>query len=232
MRSNDNFIKAILPDVSLDQLDQLYIYYEILVEESKKMNLTSITEIEDVYIKHFYDSILLSKSVDLKNKSLADVGSGAGFPGLVLKIIEPTLNVVLIEPTTKRCNFLNFIISKLGLKNISVVNDRAENCIKEFRETFDYATARAVSNLQILLELLTPFVKVDGYVVPMKGSGVIEELNLSQNATKILNLSLVKNDTYELPKDKGTRNILVFKKTKKTHEQYPRLYSKIKKQPL
>lgn len=232
MRINDEFIKSILPEITNLQLDQLYIYYEILVEESKKMNLTSITEIEDVYIKHFYDSILLSKSVNLENKNLVDVGTGAGFPGLVLKIIEPSLNVTLIEPTTKRCNFLNLVISKLGLKNILVVNDRAENSIKKYREYFDYATARAVSNLPILLELLTPFVKINGKVVPMKGSEISDELSSASGAMKILNLSLQRIDNYVLPKDKGSRNILIFEKNKRTHETYPRQYAKIKKQPL
>lgn len=232
MRSNDNFIKLLIPDITSEQLDQLYIYYEILIEESKKMNLTSITEIEDVYIKHFYDSILLSKTVDLKSKSLVDVGTGAGFPGLVLKIIEPSLDVTLVEPTTKRCNFLKLVIEKLNLSNISVVNDRAENCIKDMREKYDYATARAVSNLRILLELLTPFVKVSGKVLPMKGSDYSLELHESKNAINILNLSLEKTYCFFLPLNKGTRNILLFSKNKKTHTVYPRPYQKIKKQPL
>lgn len=232
MRSNDLIIKELIPNISLEQLDKLYIYYETLVEESKKINLTTITEINDVYIKHFYDSILLSKSVDLHNKTLVDVGTGAGFPGIVLKIIEPTLDVTLIEPTTKRCNFLQLVIDKLNLTSIKVINDRAEIAITEAREKYDYATARAVSNLPILLELLTPFVKVNGYVVPMKGSDIEEELNKAKNAISKLSLELVKINTYSLPLDKGTRNILIFKKNKITQNIYPREYARIKKKPL
>ncbi len=232
MRITDKYITSIIPDISSDQLDKLYLYYETLIEESKKINLTTITEINDVYIKHFYDSILLSKSIDLKNKTIVDVGTGAGFPGLVLKIIEPTLKITLIEPTTKRCNFLNLVITKLDLKNIEVINDRAEVAINAYREYFDYATARAVSNLSILLELLTPYVKKDGLVVPLKGSEVDEEINSASHAIKVLTLTLIKKDIYLLPEDKGTRNILIFKKDCKTNPLYPREYAKIKKKPL
>ena len=232
MRSNDFFIKELIPSISDEQLDQLYIYYETLIEESKKINLTTITEIQDVYIKHFYDSILLSKSLILKDKTLVDVGTGAGFPGIVLKIIEPTLEVTLIEPTTKRCNFLKLVIEKLNLKNIEVINDRAEKVVTGNREKYDYATARAVSTLPILLELLTPFVKVNGNVVPMKGSDIEEELNIAKNAIAKLSLKLVKIDTFTLPLDKGTRNILIFSKNKTTQDIYPRDYARIKKKPL
>ena len=125
MQELNNLIKGIVNPTSL-QLEQLKKYYDILVEESKKYNLTTITEIEEVYIKHFYDSLLLSKTIDLtQDLMLADIGSGAGFPGLVIKIMFPNLKVTLIEPTTKRCNFLNYVIKELDLKEINVVNDRA-----------------------------------------------------------------------------------------------------------
>lgn len=232
MRTNDIYIKSLMENISNTQLDQLYRYYEILIEESKKMNLTSITEIEDVYIKHFYDSILLTKTIDLNNKSIVDVGTGAGFPGLVLKIVNPSISLTLIEPTTKRCNFLTQVINELQLENVKVINDRAENSIKELRETFDIATARAVANLSILLELLVPFVKVGGYILPMKGSSAKEEIEESKNA--ITKLSVKTKDIYEfnLPLEKGERNIIVFEKTKTTQNIYPREYAKIKKKPL
>lgn len=232
MRTNNLIIKSVCPNISDKQLDQLYMYYAILKEESSKMNLTSITEIEEVYIKHFYDSILLAKTIEISNKTLVDVGTGAGFPGLVLKIIEPSLKLTLIEPTTKRCNFLNKVISKLNLDDVVVINDRAEKAIVNFRESFDIATARAVANLQILLELLVPFVKVGGYVVPMKGSNIQEEIEQAKNAINKLKTKIVEVKQYMLPKDLGERNIVILNKKEKTLDIYPREYAKIKKKPL
>lgn len=232
MRSNDTIIKLIWPNISDKQLDQLYNYYEILKEESLKINLTTITEIEDVYIKHFYDSILLAKSIDISNKHLVDVGTGAGFPGIVLKIIDPSIKLTLIEPTTKRCNFLNKVINELKLENVIVINDRAENAIKELREQFDIATARAVANLSILLELLVPFVKLNGNIVPMKGSNVEEEIMTSKNAINKLKIQMGEVKQYLLPNEKGERNIVIFKKIYSTPNTYPREYAKIKKKPL
>ncbi len=218
--------------LSNDMLNQLELYCNILQEESQKINLTSISETNDIYIKHFYDSMLISKVTNLKEKELVDVGTGAGFPGIVLKIIEPTLKVTLIEPTTKRCNFLNLVINKLQLKDIVVINERAEKCITKYREKFDIVTARAVANLPILLELLTPLCKINGVVIPMKGSNVNEELNQATNAIKTLNLKLIDIYQFTLPLDKGMRNIVKFQKQKKTLEIYPRDYAKILKKPL
>lgn len=232
MEELNNLIKEVVNPTTL-QLDKLKKYYDILVEESKKYNLTTITEIEEVYIKHFYDSLLLSRTIDLTSElTLADIGSGAGFPGLVIKIMFPNLKVTLIEPTTKRCNFLNYVIKELNLKNINVINDRAENYIKEKRETFDIVTARAVAPLNILLELSIPFLKINGYFVAMKGSNAKEELDASINAYKVLSTKIEQEDIYTLPKDLGTRTIIKFKKLSKTKDIYPRMYSKIKKQPL
>lgn len=232
MRTNDSIIKSIWDKVTDVQLNQLYMYYEILNEESKKINLTSITEIEEVYIKHFYDSILLAKSIDIYNKHIVDVGTGAGFPGIVLKIIEPSIKLTLIEPTTKRCNFLNKVINELKLTDVTVINDRAEIAILDLRESFDIATARAVANLSILLELLVPFVKVNGYIVPMKGSNVLEELDSAENATTKLKIKHIETKQYMLPMDKGERNILLFNKVEATPNIYPREYARIKKKPL
>ena len=159
-------------------LDSLYVYYETLVETSKVMNLTTIVELEEAYIKHFYDSLLLSKTIDLtKNLTLADVGTGAGFPGLVLKIVYPNLQVTLIEPITKRCKFLQSVIDKLQLKDIYVINGRAEDVIKEYREYFDIVTARAVAALNILAEICVPFVKLNGVFIALKGSSYQEEID-------------------------------------------------------
>lgn len=214
-------------------LESLYIYYEMLFETSKVMNLTTIVELEEAYIKHFYDSLLLSKVIDLsQNITLADVGTGAGFPGLVLKIVYPNLNVTLIEPLTKRCKFLQSVIDKLELKGIVVVNDRAENGIKTMRESFDVVTARAVASLNILSEICVPFVKLNGAFIALKGSSYQEEINLSSQAIKKLKVKLVKKELLDLPLNMGERAILVYQKYEKTPNIYPRLYAKIKKNPL
>lgn len=217
----------------LSVLKSLYIYYEMLYETSKVMNLTTIVELEEAYIKHFYDSLLLSKVIDLNETiTLADVGTGAGFPGLVLKIIYPNLKVTLIEPLTKRCKFLQSVIDKLELKGIVIVNDRAENAIKTMRESFDVVTARAVASLNILSEICVPFVKLNGVFVALKGSSYQEEIDLSNQAVTKLKVKLFKKELLELPLNMGERAILVYKKYEKTPSTYPRLYAKIKKNPL
>ena len=217
----------------LSVIESLYIYYEMLYETSKVMNLTTIVELEDAYIKHFYDSLLLSNVVDL-NQSLtfADIGTGAGFPGLVLKIVFPNLKVTLVEPITKRCKFLQSVIDKLNLKDIVVVNDRAENYIKISRETFDVVTARAVASLNILSEICTPFVKINGVFVALKGSSYQEEIDQACQAVGKLKIKLVKKELFNLPLSLGERAILLYKKYDKTPNMYPRLYAKIKKNPL
>ena len=214
-------------------LESLYIYYEMLCDASKVMNLTTIIEFEEAYIKHFYDSLLLSKVVDLnKDLAIADIGTGAGFPGLVLKIVYPNLTVTLIEPITKRCKFLQSIVDRLELKDIFVVNDRAENIVKTMRESFDIVTARAVASLNVLSEICTPFVKVNGLFAALKGSSFQEEIDNACNAVGKLKVKLVKKQLFELPLNMGERAILLYKKHENTPNIYPRLYSKIKKNPL
>lgn len=218
--------------LSDNQRWQFKMYYQILMEESKKYNLTTITSEEEVYIKHFYDSILILKYLQLDDQKLIDVGSGAGFPGIPLKIICPNLDITLVEPTGKRAKFLQLVIDTLKLEKIKIINDRAENIIQNNREQYDFATARAVAPLNILLELLTPFVKVNGKVIALKGSSYQEELSNAKSALKILNLS-VENIYHDyLPKEMGERPIIIFKKLTKTKLEYPRIYSKIKKRPL
>ena len=226
-----NNIKTVT-NITKEMEEQFELYYEILSEESQKYNLTSITSKDDVYLKHFYDSILLVKQIDITNKSIVDIGSGAGFPGIPLKIVSPTTKITLVEPTTKRANFLQMVIDKLGLKDIEVINDRAENIINSHREKYDFATARAVAPLNILLELLTPFVKVNGNIIALKGSSYQEELDICNKAFKELDIKV--NNIYqeELPNNQGLRPIIVINKTKKTNPKYPRAYAQIKKKPL
>ena len=231
MNVNDIIKKVVTP--TDEQLGNLKKYYDILFVESNKYNLTNIKELEEVYIKHFYDSLLLSKTVDLtKTLTMADIGSGAGFPGLVIKIMFPSVRVTLIEPTLKRCNFLNLVIKELGLKDIEVINARAEEYIKDKRESFDIVTARAVAPLNILLELAIPFLKVEGTFLAMKGSSASDELKEASKAYSILNAKVEKEYIFNLPNDLGKRTIIKFKKIGPTKDIYPRLYSKIKKQPL
>lgn len=220
-------------ELTSKQKQQLYSYFNLLVESSKVMNLTTITEEEDVYIKHFYDSILALKHIEsTSNITLLDIGSGAGLPGIVLKIVYPNIQITLLEPTTKRCNFLNSVIEKLGLKGITVINDRAENYIKNNRELFDIVTGRAVASLNILSELSLAYVKKGGYFIAMKGQNYLEELEISGNAISKMGGKLDKIYAYTLPKDSGNRCIITIKKEKTTPNLYPRMYAKIKKNPL
>ena len=217
----------------LNILNNLNTYYNMLVETSKVMNLTTIVELEESYIKHFYDSLLLSKSVDLTTDlTLADVGTGAGFPGLVLKICYPNLKVTLIEPIGKRCKFLQNVIDELGLKNIEVINQRAEDYIKIARESFDIVTARAVASLNILMEICVPYVKKEGCFVALKGASYLEEVANTGNAATKLKVKLVDKNIYNLPLNMGERAILTYKKYDFTPSTYPRMYAKIKKNPL
>lgn len=222
-----------LVSLSAFQKEQLDKYYNILFETSKVMNLTTITEEEEVYIKHFYDSILCLNKVDkFENMRLLDIGSGAGFPGIVLKIVYPKLSITLLEPTKKRCDFLEKVIKVIGLNDINVVNDRAENYIKNCRESYDIVSARAVASLEILSELALPYVKKDGYFIAMKGQNYQEEIDKSKHAISILGGIINNIYTYELPKNCGSRSIIMIKKVKNTPEIYPRIFAKIKKNPL
>ena len=216
-----------------DHEQKFETYFNELVEVNQYMNLTAITEREEVYRKHFLDSLEITRAIKQEGVyTLCDVGSGAGFPGIPLKIVNPSIKMTLVEPTTKRANFLKMVIEKLNLKDIEVINDRAENIINNHREKYDYATARAVAALNILLELLVPFVKVNGSVIALKGSSYNEEINLSKNAFKELNVELSKIYHESLPNDLGDRPILLFTKTKPTNKKYPRAYAQIKKKPL
>lgn len=210
------------------QLEQFDTYRKLLQEYSKIMNLTAILDTEEIYIKHFYDSILPSTFVDFKG-SLLDVGAGAGFPSVPLKIVYPDLDVTILEPNNKRVRFLNVLCQELGI-HVNIVEARAEEYIKESSKRYDYVSARAVANLQILSELCIPFVKVNGYFVALKGSKYQEELDASENALKTLKAEVETVYTTEL--DGAERAIIMIKKTAKTSSKYPRNYGQIKKRPL
>lgn len=222
-----------------EQEEQLYIYYNELVESSKVMNLTTITKLDEVYIKHFYDSMMTLKpllSTNTKNyfqqMRLLDIGSGAGFPGLILKIVYPDLNVTLLEPTKKRCDFLEKIIKLLQLKQVTVVNARAEHFIQDKRETYDIVVARAVSKINIISELAVPYLKVGGYFLALKGQNYQEECRNITSVLDQLSCKVEKYFEYELPLSMGKRVIIQIKKEKRTLRIYPRSYAKIKNNPL
>ena len=168
-----------------NQIKMLDSYKEQLKEWNKKINLTTIINDEDIYLKHFYDSLCIVKAIDLNNKNICDFGTGAGFPGLVLAIIFNNTNVTLIESNGKKVEFLNFIVDLLNLKNVEIINDRAEIYGKENRELFDIVTCRAVSNLNIILELSVSMLKIGGYFIPLK-SNVDEELKSSEKKQRLL----------------------------------------------
>lgn len=210
------------------QLQKLEKFYELLIFWNEKINLTRITKKEDVYLKHFYDSLTLYKVINLNNDfTLCDVGSGAGFPGIVLKIVFPNLKVTLIDSLQKRVNYLNEIIQELDLFNIEAIHTRAEDYARNNREKFDIVTARAVANLKILSELCLPMVKEKGYFIALKAN-IEEELENSKEMIKKLNSSIEKIETFNLPIEHSLRNLVKIKKERKTNPIYPRRMDKIK----
>ncbi len=214
------------------QIEQFNKYYEYLIEYNLHTNLTSITRKEDVYLKHFYDSSLLSKTIDLsKIENMLDIGCGAGFPGIVLKILFPNIKLTLLDSNNKKTKFCTSLINILKLDGVTIINDRAEEYINNKRECFDLVTARAVKNLSILIELAIPFVKINGYFIAMK-SECEQELNDSKNGIKLLGANYIKTININLPNNAGIRNFIIIKKQEKTNKKYPRQYNKILKKPL
>ncbi len=212
-----------------NQLNQLEIYYNLLIEWNQKMNLTSITKKEDVYLKHFYDSLTINKIIDLtKEETLCDIGTGAGFPGMVLKIVFPNLNITLVDSLNKRLEFLKELSTKLDLKNIEFVHMRAEEYALKNREKFDVVTARAVSHLSNLLEYSIPIVKTEKYFIAMKAN-IEKEKKEAENALKLLNSKIEKELNFHLPIENSNRTLLKIKKEKITNKKYPRKTSEIKK---
>lgn len=214
------------------QLEQLNRYYELIVEYNKVMNLTGITEKEQVYLKHFYDSLTIAKVIDLnKEETLCDIGTGAGFPGIVLKILFPNLKITLIDSLNKRIEFLKIVIKELNLENIEAIHARAEEYAIKNIEKFDVVTSRAVAPLNILLELSIPLLKINKYFIPYKGN-ISREIIESENALKQLDSKVDKIEEFELPKENSNRTIIKIKKLNKTNKKYPRKFSEIKKKPL
>ncbi|MGI6644815.1 MAG: 16S rRNA (guanine(527)-N(7))-methyltransferase RsmG [Bacilli bacterium] len=225
-----NINVTITPEMFL----QLKKYERFLVYKNKEFNLTAITSSEEIVEKHFYDSILLANTMDFNDVSLIDVGTGAGFPGVVLKIIFPTIKLTLLESNKKKCGFLTDLVRHLHLDNVNIVNERAEIYAINNREVYDVAVTRAVSSLSTVLELSTPLVKVNGKIIVMKGkNGLNEFMTLNKRKSmKKLNIHLVSINEEKLISEEALRYNFVFKKDKKTNKHYPRPYSEIKHRPL
>jgi 16S rRNA (guanine527-N7)-methyltransferase len=225
-------LKKINIEPTNEQLEQLEKYYDMLIEYNKVMNLTGITEKDQVYLKHFYDSLTIAKVIDLnKEKKLCDIGTGAGFPGIIIKIIYPELEVTLVDSLNKRINFLKEVIEKLKLKKIIAIHDRAEDFARKNIEKYDVVTSRAVAPLNILLEYSIPLLKIDKYFIAYKAN-VEEEIKNSTNALKKLESEIEKTEIFSLPVENSTRTILKIKKKNKTQKKYPRTNIEIKNKPL
>lgn len=221
--------------LSEHQVQQFLTYYEMLVEWNEFMNLTAITEYEDVMKKHFIDSISLLKAYDVSQKaSVIDVGTGAGFPGLALKIAYPNLQVTLLDSLNKRINFLNAVIEKLNLSGIDTVHGRAEDYAKagKLRENYDLCVSRAVANLSTLSEYCLPFVKVGGQFISYKSEKITEEKNAAENAIKVLGGKVKHQVAFFLPDSDIYRNLFVIEKVKETPKKYPRKAGLPGKEPL
>ena len=212
------------------QIENLIKYLDLLIETNKVMNLTAIREEESILEKHFIDSLLLTKIIREDEKNIIDIGTGAGFPGLVLSIVYPDKNFLLVDSVKKKISFINTVIEKIGLKNVKTSTERAEELIKDNREKFDVALCRGVANLRIILEYLIPFLKVNGRFLPQKLN--INELEESKNALKTLNSEIVNIYNFRLPISRDERIILEIVKKSKTEKIYPRAVGIPSKKPL
>lgn len=222
-------------EASQSQLEQLFRFYELLIEKNKVMNLTGITDFEEVVEKHFVDSLIIHKFRDLnQQEKIIDIGTGAGFPGIPLKIVFPNLDIVLMDSLNKRLKFLDEVILDLGLKQISTLHGRAEDLgqKKEYREQFDFCVSRAVANLTTLSELCLPFVKVGGEFISYKSGDVQEEIRESSRAVTILAGSKSRMELFSLPETDISRSFIFIKKEKSTPKKYPRKAGLPGKEPL
>ena len=227
-----NETKKLGIDVTGEQLEKLEIYCNFLLEYNTHTNLTAIKNREEVYLKHFYDSLTLVKSIDLTSiENLLDIGTGAGFPGMVLKIFFPNLQIYLVDSNNKKTKFLNELKNKLNVDKVEVINNRIENITSRFINSIDVVTARAVTNLPVLVELAIPLVKVNKYFIAMKGNAQ-EELENSEYAITYLGGKIEDIKEFDLPHDAGKRMLITIQKTQKSELNKLRPYEKIVKKPL
>jgi 16S rRNA methyltransferase gidB len=234
MENEKKYFEELLTKSSIEVNDEtkgkMLNFLELLYEKNQVMNLTAIRDKEGMLEKHFIDSLLLTKVIKDEEKSFIDVGTGAGFPGLVLAIFYPEKNFLLVDSVRKKIEFINEVIEKLGLENVKTSFERAEELTKGKRETFDVALCRGVANLRIILEYMIPFIKINGRFLPQKLN--LNEVEESGNALKLLGSTIEEIHKFNLPKCGDERIILEIVKNKKTHEKYPRKTGIPAKKPL
>ena len=218
---------------SVEQIEKFYKYMNLLIEWNEKINLTAITEPSEIILKHFIDSITILKEIE-DGSILVDVGTGAGFPGVPLSIMNPTLKITLVDSLNKRLIFLQEVVKELKLENVELIHARAEEFgqNKKYREKFDIATSRAVANLSSLSEYLVPLVKIGGKVISMKAGNAGQEIEEAQTAIKVLGGCIKKIDEFNLPQSNIERTIITIDKVKNTPNKYPRKAGTPTKEPI
>ena len=229
----EKYLEIISISLTQKQIEQFYDYMNLLLEWNEKFNLTAITKPEEIILKHFIDSIIPINNIK-KDSKIVDIGTGAGFPGIPLKIVRPDLKITLVDSLNKRISFLEEVIKKLQLEEIEAIHARAEEFgrNKNKRESFDIATSRAVANMSVLVEYLLPLVKLGGHCILLKGSQIEEEVEKSQKALTVLGGKVEKLDCFELPMTDIKRNIIYLLKEKNTPYKYPRKPGMPAKSPI
>lgn len=228
-------LKTLSIEINENQIKQFMLYKDLLLEWNEKMNLTAITEDRDVIQKHFVDCVSIASKIDIpENINVIDVGTGAGFPGIPVKIAFPKMNITLLDSLNKRINFLEEVVKNLGLKNVNCVHSRAEDGGQnsEYREKYDMCISRAVANLAVLSEYCLPFVKVGGSFVSLKGPDVEEELKEGKKAIEKLGGEIVKTEKIAIPDSDIIHSLVIIKKVRQTPKQYPRKAGKVTKNPI
>ncbi len=219
-------------EVGEDVLNKFALFEDLLLEYNEKFNLTAIKDRDEILEKHFIDSLFLLKYLNFRpHSSFLDVGTGAGFPGIALAIMKSDVNFTLVESNNKKVSFLNEVRERLSLNNVTILKARIED-LTSLREQFDYASARAVSQLNVLVELIVPFLKVKGQFIAYKGSMVEIELKQANKAIHVLDSKLIKTELYELPYSKAGRSLAFIEKSKPTKKKFPRPYGEIVSKPL
>ena len=229
----NNCLEKLNLTLTEEQIEKFYNYMNLLIEWNKKINLTAIVEPKDIILKHFIDSLTIEKYIK-KGETIIDVGTGAGFPGIPLKIAREDLKITLADSLNKRINFLNEVINKLDLKNIETIHTRAEELgkNKKYREKFDIATSRAVANMSTLSEYLIPFIKVEGKCICMKSSDIDTELENAKKAINILGCEIESKDKFNLPNSDLGRSVIILRKVKNTPSKFPRKAGTPAKEPI
>jgi len=231
----ENLLKKVDLEYSENAINEFEKYKDLIIEWNKKINITSIDSEEEIYLKHFIDSVIIKKYVIIKKGSKTiDIGTGGGFPGIPLKILDKSMNITLLDSLNKRIKFLNKVVKILNFKDVECIHGRAEELgqNQKYREKYDYGFSRAVASLNILLEYGLPFIKKDGYFVVFKGSNFKEELENSKNALKKLGGEITEIKKYELPEGNISRSLILVKKVINTPKKYPRRPGTPNKKPL